>query len=163
MSTTLRQRLSQLASSFASDVLSAIRGASLEDLLSESSGGRSNVDASLSPRGGAIGARAGRGRRGGRLRRRSLGDIAQVVETIVELLKRSPGGLRAEQIRERLGLLAKELPRPLKEALSSGKVSKTGQKRATTYFPKEGGAAAGGGGRRRKAARNRSKAAKRSK
>jgi hypothetical protein len=162
MSTPLRQRLSHIASSFASDVLSAIRGASLEDVLSASSGGRSHVNASLSPR-GATGARGVRSRRGGRLRRRSLGDIAQVVETIVELLKQSPAGLRAEEIRQRLGLLAKELPRPLKEALSSGKVSKTGQKRATTYFPKEGGAAAGGGGRRRKAARNRSKAAKRSK
>ena len=161
MSTPLRQRLSHIASSFASDVLSTIRGASLEDLLSASSPGRGNVDASLL-RTGAMGARVGRTRRGGRLRRRSLRDIGQVVETIVELLKQSPGGLRAEQIREQLGLLAKELPRPLKEALSSGKVSKTGQKRATTYFHKEGGAAAGGGARRRKAARNRSKAAKRS-
>jgi len=160
MSTSLRLRLNQLASSFASDVLSTIRGASLEELLSESPSTGRNRAAALSLGGNAASARARRP--GGRLRRRSLGDIAQVVETIVGLLKQSPAGLRAEQIRERLGLLAKELPRPLKEALSSGKVSKSGQKRATTYFHREGGAVAGGGGRRRGAVRNRSKAAKRS-
>jgi hypothetical protein len=31
-------------------------------------------------------------------------------------------------------LQAKELPRPLKEALDTGRLSKAGQKRATTYF-----------------------------
>lgn len=162
MSSSLRLRLNQLASSFASDVLSTIRGASLEELLAESPSAGRNRAAALSLGNDAAGGRAVRAHRSsGRLPRRSLGDIAQVVETIVGLLKQSPAGLRAEQIRERLGLLAKELPRPLKEALSSGRVSKSGQKRATTYFHKEGGAPTGVGQRRRKAARNRSKAAKR--
>jgi hypothetical protein len=164
MSTSLRLRLNQLASSFASDVLSTIRGASLEELLAESSSAGRSRAAALSLHGNAAGARPLRApHSGGRLRRRSLGDIAQVVETIVGLLKQSPAGLRAEQIRERLGLLAKELPRPLKEALSSGKVSKSGQKRATTYFHREGAPAAGVGGRSRKAVRNRRKTAKRRK
>lgn len=42
--------------------------------------------------------------------------------------------MRAEQIRESLGVEAKELPRPLAEAISSGRITKSGQKRATTYF-----------------------------
>ena len=40
MSTSLRQRLDDLATTFATGVLHAIRGASIEDLLAESGGGR---------------------------------------------------------------------------------------------------------------------------
>ena len=70
-----------------------------------------------------------------------------MVESIVDLLAKSSSGLRSEQIRSSLGVEAKELPRPLAEALSSGRVTKTGQKRATTYFA--GSAGAAGGGKRR--------------
>jgi hypothetical protein len=48
--------------------------------------------------------------------------------------------MRAEAIRAALNLQAKEMPRPLKEAVESGRVGKSGQKRATTYFLKGGGA-----------------------
>jgi hypothetical protein len=75
-------------------------------------------------------------------------DIEQVVERIVSLLRQSPKGLRAEQIREKLALQAKELPRPLKEALDSGRLGKSGQKRATTYYLKGSGAAGRPIGRR---------------
>ena len=64
-----------------------------------------------------------------------------MVDSIVGLLKQSPKGLRAEQIRAKLGLQAKEMPRPLKEAVDGGRLGKSGQKRATTYFVKGGGAA----------------------
>jgi hypothetical protein len=156
---SLRQRLNDLASSFASFVLDAIRGASLEDLLAESSGRAHRVPQRASADGApAPPARAAR-RRTGRLPRRSADDIAQVVENIVGLLRQSSKGLRAEQIRQKLGLEAKELPRPLKEALDSGRLAKSGQKRATTYVLKGGGAAgkasgrASGGGRRGRKAR----------
>jgi hypothetical protein len=56
------------------------------------------------------------------------------VDSIVSLLERRPDGLRAEQIRAELGLEAKELPRPIAEALASKRINKQGQKRATTYF-----------------------------
>jgi hypothetical protein len=65
-----------------------------------------------------------------------------MVESIVDVLAKNGGGLRSEQIRSALGVEAKELPRPLAEALSSGRVTKTGQKRATTYFAGSGGGAA---------------------
>lgn len=65
-----------------------------------------------------------------------------MIESIVDLLQKSASGLRAEQIRETLGVEAKELPRPLAEAISSGRITKTGQKRATTYFAGGGGGAA---------------------
>jgi hypothetical protein len=96
-------------------------------------------------------------RRRGRLPRRSATQIANVVERIVALLKESPRGLRAEQIREKLGLQSKELPRPLKEGLDGGRIAKSGQRRATTYFVKGAspakearGKAAKGASRRRR-------------
>jgi len=48
----------------------------------------------------------------------------------------------ARQIRAKLGLRANEMPRPLKDGLSSGRLGKAGQKRATTYFVKSGGGSA---------------------
>ena len=68
-----------------------------------------------------------------------------MVDSIVAVLQQHPEGLRAEQIREALACQAKELPRPLADAISAGRISKSGQKRATTYFI----AAEGGGGKRR--------------
>lgn len=78
-----------------------------------------------------------------------------MIDRIFDLLQKSSGGMRAEQIREALNVEAKELPRPLADALASGRVTKTGQKRATTYFAGSGGGgtSADGGARRRGAAK----------
>jgi hypothetical protein len=132
--TTLRQHLNDLATTFANSVLSAIRSASIEDLLAESGGGGARRAAARPVAEGAT-----RRSRGGRLARRSSADIEKVVDRVVTLLKSSPKGLRAEQIRAKLGLRANEMPRPLKDGLSSGRLGKSGQKRATTYFVKSGG------------------------
>jgi hypothetical protein len=136
MPLSLRNRLNELAASFSAGVLDAIRGASLEELLSESPGGKARAVARTSVRSVAStpAAEAPSRRRPGRLPRRSAGDISQAVDKIVALLGDNPAGLRAEQIRQKLGLQAKELPRPLKEGLDGGRLSKVGRKRATTYF-----------------------------
>jgi hypothetical protein len=140
MTTSLRSRLGELAASFATSVLDAVRGSSLHDILSESSGSRSRSGAAavgrVPPAEAPGPAGPARRRRRGRLPRRSATQIASVVERIAALLKQFPRGLRAEQIREKLGLQSKELPRPLKEALDGGRISKSGQRRATTYFVK---------------------------
>jgi len=151
MAGTLQSRLGVLALEFSESVLEAIRGASLEELFGESvargapavpraaravrtapaaSAGRPPAPA---PTATAATSR-GRKPRPGRLSRRSPSDIERVISEIVSLLTESPGGMRAEEIRRRLGLVAKELPRPLKEGLDSGRIGKSGQKRATTYF-----------------------------
>jgi len=65
-----------------------------------------------------------------------------MIELIVGALQKAGEGLRAEQIRETLGVEAKELPRPLAEAISSGRITKSGQKRATTYYAGGSGGAA---------------------
>ena len=67
-----------------------------------------------------------------------------MIDAIVDAVAKSPSGLRAEQIREHLGVEAKELPRPLADAIAQGRITKSGQKRATTYF--KGGAEGGGSG-----------------
>ena len=155
----LRTALNQLASSFASNVLDAIRGASLQEILAES--GNSHAGRYAGPVGLPVRRGPGRppsagtsassmsaptgmkGRRRGRLARRSAGDISQIVNSIVQLLESSNEGLRAEQIRAALSLEAKELPRPIAEALASKRIVKQGQKRATTYFARGKAGAAG--------------------
>jgi hypothetical protein len=148
MPSSLRNRLNELAASFSAGVLDAVRGASLEELLSESSGGKSRAPARAPVRRAAPVVHAAPAappaprRKPGRLPRRSAGDISQAVDKIVGLLADHPAGLRAEQIRQKLGLQAKELPRPLKEGLDGGRLSKVGRKRATTYFAGTGSSGA---------------------
>ena len=132
---TLHQTINSLASEFAHSLLRALRNASLEDILAETeaghAAGRRGRPAARAVH--AAGGRAGR-RGGGRLRRRSAKDIQAVVGRIVSLLQANKKGLRAEEIRQKLGLDRREIPRPLAEALKNKLVSKKGKKRATTYF-----------------------------
>ena len=65
---------------------------------------------------------------------RSSAELGEMVDRIVELLKGSKAGLRAEQIRAALGVSAQALPRPIAAALLGKRVHKRGRMRATTYF-----------------------------
>jgi uncharacterized protein YejL (UPF0352 family) len=128
---TLRSNLNAIANSFANAVLEAVRGASVEELLGNNTNHRP-VDRSngstKSP------ARAAPSRSSGRLARRSTEDIAALLDKIMALVKKHKGGLRAEQIRIELKMQSKEMPRVLKEGLSTKRLKTKGQKRATTYF-----------------------------
>jgi hypothetical protein len=133
----LQSRLNQIAQSFASAVLEAVRGTSLQDLHAATGGGavgngRRARPATSAPTTGAVKPT----RSSGRLPRRSPEDIAKALDQIIALVKRKPEGLRAEQIRKELGLLPKEMPRVLKEGVSKKALRTKGQKRATTYFAK---------------------------
>jgi hypothetical protein len=128
----LRSRLADLASSFTDSVIDAIRGTSLEELLTESGARPKTRQAEAAPRATPKLARTA----SGRLPRRSADDIATELDKIVALVQKNKDGLRAEQIRTELGMQAKELPRVLKEGLSSKRLRSKGQKRATTYFAK---------------------------
>jgi hypothetical protein len=131
----LRSALAELATNFTESVLSAIRTASIDELLAGSGAGAigkgrplrsSPAPTKPSPRAKSTSA--------GRLRRRSAEDIEAALGQVVSLVKKNKDGLRAEQIRRQLGLQAKELPRILKEGLSSRTLKSKGQKRATTYY-----------------------------
>ena len=106
---SLQAQLTELAQAFADAVLDAVRGSPLQDLLgaSRGGGGRSAVrpDGPSTPRAQ---------RSSGRLRRRSAEDIAKALDQVVSLVKKHSDGLRAEQIRDQLGLQPKEMPRILK-------------------------------------------------
>ena len=140
MPTTLRSTLDSLASTFASAVLDAIRGSSLDDLLAESGGGPRRGPGR--PRGSSTKTTATASRasapatkttRGGRLARRSPADISKTLAQVVALVKTKKTGLRSEEIRKALKLDVREVPRALKDGLARKKLRATGQKRATTY------------------------------
>jgi hypothetical protein len=127
----LRSRLADLANAFAESVVDAIRSSSLHELLNETSHSR-GIRGDGAARVSSQAARSP----SGRLPRRSTDEIAAVLDQIVTLVSKHKDGLRAEQIRSELGLQAKELPRVLKEGLTTKKLRCKGQKRATTYFSK---------------------------
>jgi hypothetical protein len=124
---TVKSRIESLATSFANDIVRAIRGASLEELLGGVEGEEASPAPSIRP---SRPARA----RGGRLQRRSVEDITQTLSQIVSLLKSNKDGLRSEQIRAALRLRPNEMPRVLKEGLAKKVLKSRGQKRATTYY-----------------------------
>jgi hypothetical protein len=133
---TLRSQLDALASSFANAVVDAIRGASLQELLA-TGGKRGEPAPRRAPSAAAAApARPAKGARSGRLKRRSAEDIGKILDEVVSLVKSKKDGMRAEEIRTDLGLQSKELPRVLKEGLTSKRLRKSGQKRATVYFSK---------------------------
>jgi hypothetical protein len=131
---TLRAQLHDLASSFADAIVDVIRFSSLDELSAQT-----GIDARLG-RGPLPSSRAerrtnpGAARESRRLPRRSLEAIGKQLADVVALVRESKEGLRAEQIRERLGVQAKELPRVLQEGLSTQVLTCKGNKRATTYF-----------------------------
>ncbi|AKV02311.1 hypothetical protein AKJ09_08974 [Labilithrix luteola] len=122
---TLQNTIESLASSFATKIIAALREANLAELAEvaghEVGNGRV-VKVTSVPKG-----------KGGRLPRRSADDLNGMIEQIAGLLAKEVAGLRAEQIRDALGVDKKELPHPIQEGLASGRFAKSGQKRATVY------------------------------
>jgi hypothetical protein len=119
----LKSTIESLATEFAMSVIDALRAASIDEL----------TGVSVRRGNGHLPAEGG-GRRARRLGRRTTADIGRMLDSIVTILEKSPEGLRAEQIRAALSVQAKELPRPLADGLTLGRLTKSGQKRATTYF-----------------------------
>jgi hypothetical protein len=131
---SLRSNLQSLATSFASSVLDAIRGASLEELVVDA-GGSARRGPGRPPRETGTTARSTtpRARKSGRLARRSPEDIVEALDQVVALVKGKKDGLRSEQIRAALKMQSKEMPRVLQEGLAKKKLKAKGRKRATTY------------------------------
>jgi hypothetical protein len=144
--TTLNSKIRDLAGSFAASVVAAIRSASLEEILAEGRGaaparrgpGRPPKAASAASAPSAAPASAKPAKKGkpGRLPRRSPSDIEHVIGLIVGKLGEHKTGLRSEQLQKALKLDKREISGPLAQALAAKKISKKGEKRATTYFAK---------------------------
>jgi len=142
--TSLRSALDSLATDFASAVLTAIRSASLQELVGETGGGlrrASGRPRSATTRTTPTTARASAPAKpavktkGGRLARRTPEQIAKTLSSIVALVRTKKAGLRSEQIRAALKLDKREMPRVLGEGLAKKVLKSKGHKRATTYFP----------------------------
>ncbi len=135
---TLHQTINSLASEFAHSLLRALRGASLDEILAETASGHSAHVGHAGRRRGrpakAAAAHPAKKRGGRRLHRRTAKQLEHVVAQIVALVKANKKGLRAEEIRTKLHLERREVPRPLGEALKKKLISKKGKKRATTYY-----------------------------
>ncbi len=144
---SLRSELHDLAAKFASDVLAAIRSASVDDILAESdrssvrrgraqpAARRAMTDRAASAILEATPAVDQAKLRGRRLTRRSAGDIAKRLGDVVTTLRATRGkGMRSEEIQKALKLDKRELPRVLKHGLATKKLRSKGQKRATRYF-----------------------------
>lgn len=125
---TLHATINALASEFAHAILRALRDASLDEIISETSSGH-HVRRASRPRG-----LVATSRRSGRLPRRTEADLKKLTGRIVALVASHKQGINAEGIKAALKIERKELPRPLAMALASKKIAKRGKKRATKYF-----------------------------
>jgi hypothetical protein len=130
---TLRDRLTDLAQSFADEVIAALRGASLDDLLSRG-GARPFAARAIEHARDQQARPRPVTKKPGRLQRRSPEEIARAVDLVAKLVRSRPKGMRAEEIRKTLGLDVREMPRVLKDGLAKKKLRAKGRKRATTYF-----------------------------
>ena len=111
------------AAEFADKLLETIGSASLSDIVSSTT----RAELQLPPH------RASRQkhRKG---ERRSAAEIDDLAKEIVDLCKKHPGGIKAEEMRAVLKVENRELQRPIFLLLKRGNVKKTGQKRSTLYF-----------------------------
>lgn len=130
---SIESQIKELATEFAEALLAAIRSESISSLtgnMPESGPRRSKTTRAPAA---AVAAARKSPAPSGRLKRRSAEEIAESVQRVAALLK-SAGPLRSEVIREKLGLDVREVPRILKEGVSS-KAFKilSGSKRSTTY------------------------------
>ena len=123
---TLKTTIESLAQDFAVGVLAAIRSASLQDILAETSSRDGRNGAVKGARAAATAAPAGKAK--------SNGGGGDTLSAVTSLLSSTPSGLRAEQIRQQLKLDKPTVTKTLTKALAAGVVKKQGQKRATTYF-----------------------------
>ncbi len=130
----LRSTINELAETFASEIVKAIRGASLQDILSETTPGMVGRSPRPATGGKAAAPQSLAKRRGGKRVRRSGDEIWKTAASILELLKGHKAGFRAEEIRAQLSMPKNELAKPIAELLAKKKITKKGQKRSTTYF-----------------------------
>jgi len=127
----------ELTERFTSELLAAMKGASLDDLVTLTQGGgghaRRGPGRPLKSN-HATTESAVKKRRSKRLHRRSATDLTKMVEEIVAVVKANRKGIRAEGIKAALKIDRRELPRPLGLALKTRKIRKRGRRRSTTYY-----------------------------
>jgi hypothetical protein len=126
---SLFDSIEALAVKLAYEVLAAIGASTLNEVLAVGS----NTTAAPSPRSRAPGrSPASAGRRAVRARpARGASDAAAT--KAIEVLRRSPYGLRTETLRTLVGAPKPSYQQMMLKLVAAGRVAKSGSKRATTY------------------------------
>ena len=156
MSTKLQSLIESHAAQFASSIVAALKGMSIEEIVGHRAAATHHAPAAHHAAPAPVKRGPGRPKKaasaaapapkaakassgGGRRIRRSANDIAGLLDQVVQYVAANPGS-RSEHIVHGLGIDKKLLPRPIADGLKTGVLTKTGEKRATQYF-------AGGGGK----------------
>lgn len=105
----LQATVDQLANQFAQQLLTALKGMSIEEI--------AEVQAAPAYKPGRL--------------RRAAAQITDMADAIEKLLKKGP--MRSEEIRASLGVDKKVIAKPLADGVKNGRFKKRGEKRATTY------------------------------
>ncbi|WP_394827744.1 hypothetical protein [Pendulispora albinea] len=139
MSKDLQAAIRHLAETFAQGVLDAVRASSLEEIRNNADGGARRRG--RPPRGAAAATSVepapapARAKRGRAAKGQEEGtDVS--VDRIVYLVRKSPKGLRSEELRARLNLEKIAFRQAAAKAVAANLIRKTGEKRSTTFFPK---------------------------
>ncbi len=115
---SLKKTVEELANQFAADLLNAIRGTSLEEILAET--GRSRPHTTSPTRGTARRARG------------SSGPDATLVR-IENALRAHGSEMRSEDLRKEVGVEKGAFSRAIAQAVEAKRITKHGARRATTY------------------------------
>ncbi len=138
----LQTTIQNLAADLAANILNAVRSASLEEIGGMLGGGASvktsRIAASAEPKAAKPGRKSGKGSGV----KRSPEVIEQIIGEVVANLKSNPDGIGSEHLQKALSIEKKDIVGPITQALAQGLIKKSGQKRATRYFPGTGARAA---------------------
>jgi len=133
MQTPLDSEIQSRIQDFASELEELIRTSTLQ-AISEALRGATARPAAQSGRNAAP--RAGRAAGApGKGQKRDPGELATLTERLCAFIAKNPGK-RIEEIAKSLGTSTTELVLPTKKLMAAKRVSKKGQRRATTYYPR---------------------------
>jgi hypothetical protein len=137
MSNAFRSHLSDLTASLVDAILLAARSATLDELIAEPHRGAVELhrNAGQPPPQWA-------GESTGQPPRRPADEVAKTLELVFLFLRGQKDGLRSEQLQRRLGVSKQLMSRVLDLGLASTKLTRKGQRRATTYSAATAGASA---------------------
>ena len=139
-SMNLDQQIKERIQSFVSQLTYLVKQSAVESVKNALGGGAVRKGAArakqeteggdTASRGRSAGKKGRRGRKGAKRSRRQLVNISG---KLLEQIKSNPGQ-RIEQVAAALNMGTRQLALPVKKLIAEKKISKKGEKRATTYF-----------------------------